>query len=209
MSICEDDNIKITLLGDSGIGKTCIIRRVTKNNFDERSNPTVGGSFASQQFNINGKLYTCDFWDTAGQEQYRSMGRIFYKDSYIVCLVYDITREDTFKSLKNIWYPELKNYGEKYQVIAVVGNKCDLLESEKVSEDEARKFADEIEAYYMAVSAKSGDNIQLLFETLLKKYLGVEFVEKVSISKKSKGRTVSINSSDHIITKEEKKKKFC
>ena len=163
----------------------------------------------SQQFNINGKLYTCDFWDTAGQEQYRSMGRIFYKDSYIVCLVYDITREDTFKSLKNIWYPELKNYGEKYQVIAVVGNKCDLLESEKVSEDEARKFADEIEAYYMAVSAKSGDNIQLLFETLLKKYLGVEFVEKVSISKKSKGRTVSINSSDHIITKGEKKKKCC
>ena len=198
----EKKNIKITLLGDSGVGKTCIIKKVTKDLFDEISIPTIGGSFASKTFKIDDKIYNCDFWDTAGQEIYRSMGRIFYKDCYIVCFVYDITKEETFKSLKTIWYPELKTYGEKYQVIGIAANKCDLYASEKVSEEESRQFADEIDAFYMQKKKKTGDNINLLFETLLKKFIGVDFIGIIETAKKKKGKNLKIN-------QKEKKKGFC
>ena len=173
------DSVKITLIGNSGVGKTCIIQRYTLGQYDDNSNTTRGANYSFKTIIKNDKKIKLDLWDTAGQEQYRSLGKHFYKDSYIVILVYDITNLDSFNDLKNIWYQDLIKYGEKYNIIAIVGNKCDLYEQEAVKEEEAREFANSINSLFMLVSAKNGDNINSLFEAIIDKYLEPEFSSKV------------------------------
>ena len=188
------NSIKVTLLGSSGVGKTCIIRRYTDDVFDPNSQTTSGASYSQKYVQVEDKEVLLDLWDTAGQEKYRSLGRHFYKDAYIVCLVYDITNQDSFNDVKEKWYIDLKTYGEKYNVLAVVGNKSDCYENEEVSEETAREFAKEINAVFMLISAKSGHNIQNLFETLVRQYLGPEFSKKVSEMKGNKGEVTKVSS---------------
>ena len=143
------------------------------------------------------KEVRCDLWDTAGQEKYRALGKHFYKDSYIVCLVYDITNIYSFEELKEAWYPDLKKYGEKYQVIGVVGSKSDLFEEEAVPEDEGRAFAEKIGGIFNLVSAKTGDGINLLFKNLVAKYLGPEFTEKLNEIKSERTKTMKLDIVEH------------
>ena len=199
-----DENIKVTLIGGSGVGKTCIIRRYYDNEYVENPASTCGGSYSAKQLKINNKIIQIDLWDTAGQERFRSLGKHFYKDAYIVLLVYDITNRKSFDELKDVWYPSLKEFGEKYSVLGVVGNKCDLYENEEVKEAEAREYSQQIGATYMLVSAKSGDNINLLFDTLIKQYLGPAFAEQLKEIKKEKGETGKLTKKD---AKKKNKKK--
>ena len=173
------DSVKVTLLGNSGVGKTCIIYRFTNNDYKEGTMTTRGADYSQKSITIKNQTINLDLWDTAGQENYRSLGRHFYKDSLIVILVYDITNRESFEDLKTLWYNDLKRYGEKYSVLAVVGNKSDLFENEVVSEDEGRKFAEEKNAEFMLVSAKTGDNITILFNVLVNKYLDPSFQEQI------------------------------
>ena len=199
------ENVKVALLGDSGVGKTCIIKRYYEDEFDENSATTAGASYSQKNLTINGKDIQLDIWDTAGQEKYRSLGRRFYKDAYIICLVYDITNASSFENLKNIWAKDLKEYGEKYKILAVVGSKSDCYENEDVKEEDAREYAKSINATYMLTSAKNGDNIELLFDTLVRQYLGEDFTQKVQEMKKDKGEVSVIYKKNQ----EKKKKKCC
>jgi small GTP-binding protein len=205
--VTPDENIKVTLIGGSGVGKTCIIRRYYDNEYVENPASTCGGSYSAKQLKINNKIIQIDLWDTAGQERFRSLGKHFYKDAYIVILVYDITNRKSFDELKEVWYPSLKEFGEKYSVLGVVGNKCDLYENEEVKEAEAREYSQQIGATYMLVSAKSGDNINLLFDTLIKQYLGPAFAEQLKEIKKEKGETGKLTKKD--AKKKNKKKGGC
>ena len=179
-------NIKVTLLGDSGVGKTCIIRRYTSDVFNLDCGSSLGASYSQKNVKIKNKEVILDVWDTAGQEKYRALGRHFYKEAFIVCLIYDITNKRSFANLK-MWYSDLKTYGEKYTVTAVVGNKSDCYEKEEVKEDEARKYAEEIKSHFFLVSAKTGDNINLLFKTLVEEYLGSEFSANIRETIQEKG----------------------
>ena len=206
------ENVKITLIGDSGVGKTCIILRYTNKEFNENQNTTRGANYCPKTLNINGKDLRLDIWDTAGQEQYRSLGNYFYRDSYIVILVYDISNKQSFENLKNVWYKDLKTFGERYTVLAICGNKSDLFEVEEVPEDEARKFAEEQDAIFMLVSAKTGDNINLLFNTLISKYLGPEFHFLIEEKNKGAEENIKIDKKAVEVTDQkikEKKKKGC
>ena len=206
------ETVKVTLLGSSGVGKTCIIKRYTDNIFDENSQSTSGASYSHNILEIDGnKSIQLDLWDTAGQEKYRSLVRHFYKDSYIVCLVYDITNPQSFEDLKEKWYKDLKSYGEKYTVLAVVGSKSDCYENEEVKEEVAREYAKSIGATFMLTSAKTGDNINNLFETLVRQYLGPEFTKKVQEIKKDKGEVTKVTTETAKEEKGKKKKKggFC
>ena len=167
----EEIGIKVTLIGESSVGKTSIINRYTKESFSQELDSTLGANYSQKKITRHGKKIRLDLWDTAGQEKYRAIGRHFYKESYIVCLVYDITNNDSFEKIKSIWYPDLKEYGEKLKIIALVGNKLDKYLEEEVKEDDARKFADEIKAIYKRTSAMEGTNIEDLFNTLADKYL--------------------------------------
>ena len=204
MSQEEIESIKVTLLGNSGVGKTCIIKRYLDDEFSLEEQVTFSANFSQKEVTIADKTVILDIWDTAGQEQYRSMGRNFYKDSYIVCLVYDITNKDSFEDLKNIWYNELITYGEKYTVTAVVGNKSDCFEKEEVKEEEASNYAKSIKANYFMVSAKEGINIDSMFKTLAASYLGPEFSAKIKEIINDKGSSQKIRK-----TKSKKKGKKC
>ena len=185
----KGDAIKIVLIGNSGVGKTCISQKYVNENYVEQAGSTVGASYFQKYLVIDGKAVQLDIWDTAGQEKYRSMGKMFYKDAYIVLFIYDITNKQSFLELKNVWYKELKTTGEKHTVLGVVGNKSDLFLNEQVNEDEARKWADEIGAVFGLVSAKTGDCINALFENVVKKYLSPDFVAVVNKEKRNKGET--------------------
>ena len=204
MSQEEEESIKVTLLGNSGVGKTCIIKRYLDDEFSLEEQVTFSANFSQKEVTIGDKTVILDIWDTAGQEQYRSMSRNFYKDSYIVCLVYDITNKDSFEDLKNIWYNELITYGEKYTVTAVVGNKSDCFEKEEVKEEEASNYAKSIKANYFMVSAKEGINIDSMFKTLAASYLGPEFSAKIKEIINDKGSSQKIRK-----TKSKKKGKKC
>ena len=176
----DEIGIKVTLIGESSVGKTSIINRYTRDDFAQDLESTLGANYSQKKIVRHGKKIRLDLWDTAGQEKYRAIGRHFYKESYIVCLVYDITSKSSFENIKKIWYPELKEYGEKLKILALVGNKIDKYLEEEVKEDEAQKFADEIKAIYKRTSAMEGTNIEELFNILADKYssYGFDFVVK-------------------------------
>ena len=132
-----------------------------------------------------------DLWDTAGQEKYRAIGRHFYKESYIVCLVYDITSKDSFKNLQDVWYPELLEYGEKYKIIALIGNKVDRYLEETVSEEEGKKFAAKINAVYKRTSALKGIGLDDLFNELIDKFLS-EIKGLTTVNEKKKEGNIKI-----------------
>ena len=145
-----------------------------------------------------------DLWDTAGQEQYRAIGRHFYKESYIVCLVYDITNHKSFENLQSIWYPELLEYGEKYKIIALIGNKIDKYLEEAVSEEEGAQFSKKIGAIFKRTSALNGTGLDDLFNLLVEKYLK-DMGDNLIDNKKDK-KNIKINKEQQ---KNKKRAKFC
>ena len=205
---------KIVLLGDSGVGKTCLISRFISGQFDANVNSTNGASYASKkvEFPELGKSLVLDIWDTAGQEKYKSLTKFFYKDAAMVVLVYDITRRESFDNLKNFWYKEIKEHGEKDIVLGIAGNKSDLYDDEAVPEKEAREFADSIGAIFTLTSAQNNSGVNKLFENIGKKFLDPNFQEKVEEVKNIREAQQSVSLDRNKVkpeTKEEKKKKGC
>ena len=173
-------NIKIALIGDSGVGKSSIALRYTSNEFDQNYLSTDGASYSTKIITKYGQTLQLDIWDTAGQERYRSLGKNFYKDAYIVILVYDITKQETFDNLKEIWYDELKKNGEENPILGIAGNKNDQYENDNiVNEEEARNFANSVNGIFQLVSAKTGDNIENFFNLLINEYFKLNYPEKV------------------------------
>ena len=205
----EDIEIKVTLIGDSSVGKTCIINKYTKNRFESNIMTTTGANYSQKMLERFGKTVRLDLWDTAGQEAYRAIGRHFYKESYIVCLVYDITNEDSFNNLKEIWYKELMEYGEEAKIIAVVGNKNDLYLDEKVKEEDAKKFAEEKNAMFKLTSAKNGEGVEELFDELVNKFFEQKIPEVLEESKKEKKNDENIKIEEVKQDNKNKKKKCC
>ena len=119
----DDDNegedaktCKVVLLGESGVGKTSIISRFINDTFDEGLVTTTGASYVGQDMvfkDYNNQVIKFEIWDTAGQEKYRSLTQIFYKDAAIAILVYDITNEDSFEEIQNYWYEQIKESAPK------------------------------------------------------------------------------------------------
>ena len=165
---------KVVLLGDSGVGKTCIISRYISGAFDQNSPSTNGASYASKIItfeNMSDKQISLDIWDTAGQEKYKSLTKFFYKDAAVAILVYDITQKITFENLKNFWYGQLQEFGTKNIIIGLAGNKADKYDKEEVSEAEARQFADKIGAFFEITSAKNNTGINDLFMCAANKFV--------------------------------------
>ena len=206
----EPKSIKITLLGDPGVGKTCIISRYIDDTFNENSGSTIGANYSEKIIEKFNKKYELDIWDTAGQEKFHSLGKHFYKDSYIVCFVYDITNQQSLNNIKARWYPDLQKYGEKYAVLAIVGNKSDLYENDNLADESmAKDYAKEIGASFMLTSAKTGDGIEKLFDILTTKFLSPEFNSKYEEMTGDKEVSKNVKISQNNENKKKKKSKFC
>ena len=166
-----ENEVKVVLLGETAVGKSSIIKQFVDHEFDSEVGPSISSKFVSKEIELKeiNKEIKINLWDTAGQERYRSLAKIFYKDAQIIIFVYDITNKISFDSLSNFWYKEVINNSLSNVIFAVVGNKIDLYEYSKVSEDEAKNWADSINATFQLTSAKNNSGIDLLFENLIKK----------------------------------------
>ena len=173
----DSDNItcKVVLVGDSGVGKTCLIQRYVNDKYSDDTESTSASTYTYKtlEYKDYNKTISFDIWDTAGQEVYRAMARNFYLNSSIGILVYDIRRRESFESIKDYWYEQLKQSGEENIVIGIAGNKCDLFQEEQVTEEEVKKYAKRIGAIFHLTSCKETIGIDELFEECGKKYLEV------------------------------------
>jgi len=169
---------KIIFLGESGVGKTTIINRyVQKNKFDPEN--TIAAISFNKKIRIDQLEFELQIWDTAGQEQYRSITTLFYKEASVCILVYDITIKSSFTQIKDYWYNSVKEKGAKDVILAIIGNKCDLFEKEEVSQDEVKDYCESINAIFKVVSAKEGIGIDKLFEEIIEKFKESQFMEEL------------------------------
>ena len=171
------ETVKVVLLGEAGVGKTCIISQFISGIFDPDTISSLSAQFITKTLDYKkyDKSLKFEIWDTAGQERFRSLAKIFYKDAKVICLVYDITSKKSFEELKNFWYEQqtkLNVDGEP--IFAVVGNKYDLYETKQVDE-EAKNFAKSIGAIFQYTSAKDTTGINELFNNLGEKYFDPSF----------------------------------
>ena len=204
------DNItcKVVLVGESGVGKTCIIQRYVNNNFNENVESTIASTYTYKTIDYKklNKSISFDIWDTAGQELYRAVAKNFYYNASIGILVYDIRRKDSFEAIKEYWYEQLKEFGEEHMVFGMAGNKCDLFQEEEVSEEEAKKFAQKIGAIFHLTSCKESIGIDDLFEECGKKYLEVNNLVPVNTNK-SGGVALKKNNDNN--DEDKKRRTFC
>ena len=140
-----------------GVGKTSIISTFSKGVFDEHEKVTTGANFSSktQFYDKYDKAVKFEIWDTCGQEKYRSLTHLFYKDAVVAILVYDITSRKSYDEVTKFWYSEIKEKGDKNIIIVLCGNKSDLFDKEVVTPEEAKKWAQVRQMNFFETSAKN------------------------------------------------------
>ena len=162
---------KIVLLGDVNVGKTSIASRYCKNSFNEHHINTIGGAYQQQKVVLeNGAMIKLHIWDTSGQERFRAMTNLYYRDAQVALLTYDITNESSFTSI-DFWIKELKYKVEnENMILCLVGNKCDVgPDDRKISTVRGKNFAQENNMIFYETSAKTGEGIKDLFVTIANK----------------------------------------
>ncbi|XP_023664909.1 ras-related protein Rab-39B-like [Paramormyrops kingsleyae] len=158
---------RLIVIGDSTVGKSCLLRRFTEGRFTDVSDPTVGVDFFARLIEIEpGKRIKLQLWDTAGQERFRSITRAYYRNSVGGLLIFDLTNRRSFQHLKN-WLDEAKMHMQPYQIVfLLVGHKCDLTNLRQVSREEAEQTALAFGMKYIETSAKDGVNVEESFNIL-------------------------------------------
>ena len=214
----EEEVCKVVLLGESGVGKTCIISRFINNTFEEGLMSTNGASYASKISTFpeyENRTIKFEIWDTAGQEKYRALNQIFYKDASICILVYDVTSMISFKALQDYWCQQVKEQAPKNVVFGLAGNKCDLIEKEEVSEELARNLAKEMNAIFETTSAAKNIGVEQLFHNVGCKYIDPNYktnedstsdVKQRKLSEKKIKKNIKLDDKNN---KDANKKKKC
>ncbi|BFF99997.1 ras-related protein Rab-18 [Drosophila madeirensis] len=168
-----DRAIKLLVIGESGVGKSSLIRRFVENKFDENHDVTIGMDFKSKVMNIDGTDFKVALWDTAGAERFRSLTPSFYRKALGAILVYDITNRDSLVKLE-AWLAELDSYSDNPNIaIIVVGNKID--QERVVDREEGRKFARKHRALFIETSAKCDQFVSDVFKDIVEKIVSSEY----------------------------------
>ena len=157
---------KLILIGDSYVGKSNILLKYLKNQFNENSKTTIGVEFGTKNIIINNKRIKIQIWDTAGQERYRSITSAYYKGAKGALIVYDITRKNTFDNIDK-WITDLKLNGDKNICIIILGNKSDLIDKREINKNDGIKKAEMYKTAFLETSALNGDNISKAFDELI------------------------------------------
>uniref|UniRef100_A0A7S4LCC4 Uncharacterized protein n=1 Tax=Eutreptiella gymnastica TaxID=73025 RepID=A0A7S4LCC4_9EUGL len=159
---------KLVLLGEAGVGKSSIILRLIKDEYVEFQHSTVGASFFRHSVPLEDMTINFDIWDTAGQERYKSLASMYYRGAAAALVVYDITSQDSFERAK-YWVKELLMNSNDNIVIALTGNKCDLVDQRRVSVEATQAYANEMGILYLETSAKTSVNINQIFQEIARK----------------------------------------
>ena len=160
---------KILLLGDSSVGKTCFLMRYTDNTFQDIHMSTIGLDYKLKNVQLeNGKMVKIQVWDTAGQDRFRSITKNYYKGAHGIVLIYDVTENKSFENVKN-WMNQIKEEISDKVTIVLVGNKIDDEEHRKVTTEQGESMAKEFGIMFFECSAKTGENIDGIFNDLVRK----------------------------------------
>jgi len=174
-----DHLFKIVLVGDSGVGKSNLLSRFTRNSFTTDEKSTIGVEFATRVIPMaDSKKIKAQIWDTAGQERYRAITNAYYRGALGALLVYDVTKLSSFENIPR-WLRELREYANRDIVLVLVGNKADLVDKSlrQVTEEQAKQLAAEHDIGFMEASAKSGFNVDDAFTLIVKKIYEGAFVK--------------------------------
>lgn len=160
---CYDLACKVMLIGDSGVGKTCLLVRFKDNAFlSGNFISTVGIDFRNKIVTVDGAKVKLQIWDTAGQERFRSVTHAYYRDAHALLLLYDVTSKTSFDNIR-AWLAEINEYASEDVVIMLLGNKCDMANERTVRTEDGARLAKEYGVAFMETSAKTGMNVELAF----------------------------------------------
>ncbi|KAK4271651.1 hypothetical protein QN277_020312 [Acacia crassicarpa] len=192
---------KVVLIGDSGVGKSNLLSRFTKNEFSHGSKSTIGVEFATRSISVEDKVVKAQIWDTAGQERYRAITSAYYRGAVGALIVYDMTRRVTYESVER-WLKELRGHTDTNIVVMLVGNKSDLCHLRAVSVEEATEFAERENTFFMETSAQEAINVENAFTEVLSQIYSVVSKKALEIgddpSALPKGQTINVGSRDDV-----------
>ena len=154
--------LKYIIIGDAAVGKSNLLLRYVHGQFKPEYQLTIGVEFGAKNIEISSKLFRIQIWDTAGQENFRSITRAYYKNSVCALVVYDISSRDSFNNVMS-WIEDCKNQSPKTIFMVLVGNKCDLEDKRQVSYEEGKELADKNQLLFFESSAKDGINVDEIF----------------------------------------------
>eukprot|EP01023_Acetabularia_acetabulum_P013352 TRINITY_DN1641_c0_g1_i1.p1 TRINITY_DN1641_c0_g1~~TRINITY_DN1641_c0_g1_i1.p1 ORF type:complete len:210 (-),score=18.06 TRINITY_DN1641_c0_g1_i1:216-845(-) len=159
---------KYIIIGDTGVGKSCLLLQFTDKRFQPVHDLTIGVEFGARMINLDTKQVKLQIWDTAGQESFRSITRSYYRGAAGALLVYDISRRDTFNHLAS-WLEDARQHAQPNMTVTLVGNKCDLQHKREVSVEEGQAFAKQHGLLFLETSAKSTVNVEEAFVVTARK----------------------------------------
>ena len=160
--------LKVVLIGDASVGKTSILNRYITGSHSHNISPTLGAAFTTKLVESNGENVKLQIWDTSGEERYRSMAPLYYRGASVVLLVFDLTLEESFKNVGS-WLEQLKSHVNlKQTLLILIGNKLDRVADgiDRVPENDARSYAESINAKYFESSAVTGENVESIFDAV-------------------------------------------
>jgi small GTP-binding protein len=163
----EDYKFKVVVIGDSGVGKTNLIKRFITNTFSDNSKATVGVEFITKSYKINNQIFKIELWDTAGQERYKSITAVYYKGAKGALVVYDTTSKMSFNNIDK-WLAEIKDKTSNDLKLMIIGNKIDLKEFREVSNEQATEKAKTLGIPIMETSALDATNVKEAFNDLIR-----------------------------------------
>jgi len=168
---------RFIIVGDSNVGKSCLLLQFTDNNFRNQHETTIGVEFGSKTITNNNKKIKVQIWDTAGQDSFRSITRSYYRGAIGGLIVYDVTSRESFDSI-NRWLGEIENHANEKIVLSIVGNKADLTEQRQVSFQEGMDLAKKHNLRFFETSAKTGMNVENTFL-----FTSVEIISRIESGK--------------------------
>ena len=158
-----DLSFKLIVIGDSGVGKSCLTNNAIKNTFDDAYNATVGFEFFTFNIKLNNKVVKLQIWDTCGQELYRSLITNFYRNTSLAIMVYAINSKDSFENIE-MWLRELRTHSSPDAKVFLIGNKVDLEKEREIKKEQGEAYSKENKIdFFMETSAKTGFNAQKIF----------------------------------------------
>ncbi|XP_076904554.1 ras-related protein RABA1f-like [Bidens hawaiensis] len=203
-SFADDDYdylFKVVLIGDSGVGKSNLLSRFSKNEFSLDSKSTIGVEFATRSIRVDDKIIKGQIWDTAGQERYRAITSAYYRGTVGALIVYDITRKVTFENVDR-WLKELRDHTDQNIVVMLVGNKADLAHLRAVTTDEAKAFSERETVFFMETSALEALNVEKAFTEVLTQIYRVMSRKALGVANDPalvpKGQTINIGGKDDV-----------
>eukprot|EP01083_Nonionella_stella_P311416 1110363_1 len=171
MTTAYDHLFKFTIIGDSGVGKSCLMMRFADDTFNESFITTIGVDFRFRTINVDDKIVKLQIWDTAGQEKFKTITSSYYRNAHAVMIVYDVSDRKSFSNIDQ-WLSDIEKFCPSKVCKMIIGNKCDIELSEReITNEDAKQYADDLSIPYIETSAKTADNVENAFYQMVQELI--------------------------------------